>query len=198
MKIKIILCHPNSESLCASIAESLRGTLTAAGHETTNENLYDTDFDPVLRLEELEMVARHEVAPEVLHYQEQIKSVDALVFVYPVWWFDRPALLKGWFDRTFTRGFAFDYGAKGVEGKLGHLKAFVVQVAGGSEGVYQTGNLLEVIQNDMAIGTLGFSGVREVQMYTLMGSASKDRAELGREIATIQDKASEFFKHSDL
>jgi NAD(P)H dehydrogenase (quinone) len=30
-----------------------------------------------------------------------------MVFVYPVWWADCPAKLKGWFDRVLTVGFAY-------------------------------------------------------------------------------------------
>jgi putative NADPH-quinone reductase len=38
---------------------------------------------------------------------DKLQSADALVFVYPTWWFNVPAALKGFFDRTLLPGTAF-------------------------------------------------------------------------------------------
>ena len=38
-----------------------------------------------------------------------IGKADALAFVYPVWWSDCPAKLKGWFDRVLAYGYAYFY-----------------------------------------------------------------------------------------
>lgn len=198
MKTKIILCHPNSKSLCAEIANSIKASLEVSGNRVEIENLYESSFDPVLSLADIELVSRGVAAPEVCEYHAELLSLDAVIFVYPVWWFDRPALLKGWFDRVFCHGFAFDVGAGGPRGKLSHLRSFVVQVAGGPEEVYAQGNLLSVIQSDISIGTLGFCGISPVQVHTLFGSVSRSRDELAHEITEIQSKVSEFFKSADL
>ena len=34
--------------------------------------------------------------------------------VYPTWWYGLPAILKGYFDRVWAPGIAFDIGADGV------------------------------------------------------------------------------------
>ena len=33
---------------------------------------------------------------------------EAIVLVFPTWWFGFPAILKGWFDRVWLPGIAFD------------------------------------------------------------------------------------------
>lgn len=41
--------------------------------------------------------------------QEQISRADQLVFIYPIWWYDAPAILKNWFDVNMSSGFAYRY-----------------------------------------------------------------------------------------
>lgn len=50
--------------------------------------------------------------------QAMITGADELVFVFPVWWFDCPAVMKNWVDRNFTSGFAFRYNPDGKVDKL--------------------------------------------------------------------------------
>lgn len=45
---------------------------------------------------------------DIVYAQEMILWADHLVFVYPTWWGTMPALLKGFLDRVFTPGFAFE------------------------------------------------------------------------------------------
>ena len=39
--------------------------------------------------------------------QEKLAWADTLVVQFPLWWYGMPAILKGWFDRVFVKGFAF-------------------------------------------------------------------------------------------
>jgi putative NADPH-quinone reductase len=44
--------------------------------------------------------------------QEQaarLLAAEALVLVFPTWWFSFPAMLKGWFDRVWAPGTAYDH-----------------------------------------------------------------------------------------
>ena len=50
---------------------------------------------------------RTELEPDLLESQEKIKWADHLVWVFPVWWGGMPAVLKGFIDRVFLPGFAF-------------------------------------------------------------------------------------------
>ncbi|MEM6797640.1 MAG: NAD(P)H-dependent oxidoreductase, partial [Acidobacteriota bacterium] len=47
--------------------------------------------------------------PDLLEIQEAITWASHLVFFYPIWWGEMPALLKGFFDRILLPGFAFKY-----------------------------------------------------------------------------------------
>ena len=41
-------------------------------------------------------------------YDEQLAAAEAIVLVYPAWWHGMPAMLKGYFDRVWLPGVAFD------------------------------------------------------------------------------------------
>jgi putative NADPH-quinone reductase len=40
---------------------------------------------------------------------ERLLAAEAMVLVFPTWWFGFPAILKGWFDRVWAPGFAYDH-----------------------------------------------------------------------------------------
>ena len=88
-----------------------------------------------------------------------------MVFVHPVWWQDRPALLKGWLDRVFADGFAYEIDGSGPKGLLGGKKAGVIQTTGGLlDQDYATDGAKDAIVRSMPDGTLSFCGV-EVLTY---------------------------------
>ncbi|MEK8171985.1 NAD(P)H-dependent oxidoreductase [Streptomyces sp. M19] len=47
--------------------------------------------------------------------QDKLRWADTIVLQFPMWWFGVPAILKGWFDRVFVKGFA--YGVKDADGR---------------------------------------------------------------------------------
>ncbi len=47
------------------------------------------------------------LAEDVILEQNKIERVDCILFLYPVWWSDCPAKLKGWFDRVYSVGYAY-------------------------------------------------------------------------------------------
>jgi len=105
-RILVILGHPDSDSLCSAIAASCVVGAREAGNEVKLISLGDLSFDPVLhkgyaRIQELE--------PDLVAAQEAITWSQHIVFVYPTWWGGMPALLKGFLDRVFLPGFAFQY-----------------------------------------------------------------------------------------
>ena len=57
---------------------------------------------------------------------ELLRSVNGLVFVYPTWWSGPPAVLRGWLERVFVPGVAFDFDARGkVRPGLTHIRRIV-------------------------------------------------------------------------
>jgi NAD(P)H dehydrogenase (quinone) len=105
-RITIVLGHPDSNSYCAAISSAYEQSARNAGHEVRLIQLGALKFDPILHKGYKEIQA---LEPCLVDAQEAITWANHLVFVYPIWWGSMPALLKGFFDRTFLPGFAFKY-----------------------------------------------------------------------------------------
>ncbi len=49
---------------------------------------------------------------DVLAEQTRLGRAEGLIFLFPLWWTDMPAILKGWFDRVWSYGYAYAYSKK--------------------------------------------------------------------------------------
>ena len=105
-KILIINGHPFKESLNFALAEAYKKGAAESGAEIKEINIADLQFNPNLQYGYRK---RTELEPDLLESWEKIKWAEHLVFVFPIWWGGMPAMLKGFFDRLFLPGFAFQY-----------------------------------------------------------------------------------------
>lgn len=110
MKCLLVTAHPLEDSLCADLAGRAAQALAAAGHEVIREDLYAQDFAPALTAaERRSYYAAQYDAALVAAQAERLREAEALVLVFPTWWFGFPAILKGWFDRVWGPGIAYDH-----------------------------------------------------------------------------------------
>ncbi|TBZ40721.1 flavodoxin family protein [Rhizobium leguminosarum bv. viciae] len=114
MRILLVLAHPLEDSFAASVARTAREALEASGHVVDLLDLYREDFDP--RLSEAERRGYFDVPYDTSAVADtvvRLKAADGLILVFPQWWFNFPAILKGFFDRVFAPGVAFSHDAAG-------------------------------------------------------------------------------------
>jgi len=124
MRVLYLYCHPLPESYHGAIRErALRG-LDRAGHDVDLCDLYAEGFDPVMSAEarrDYHDTARNQFGLE--DYIARLRAADAMVVQFPVWSFGPPAMLKGYFDRMFKPGVAFDLSDPArVRQLLGNIK----------------------------------------------------------------------------
>lgn len=111
MKITVLDSHPDEESFCSALAERYATSAETAGHEVRRLVLREMEFDPILHAGYRQS---QKLEPDLIRAQESITWCEHLMIVHPVWWGSMPALLKGFFDRTFLPGWAFKYHENGV------------------------------------------------------------------------------------
>jgi len=129
MQILVIYCHPVAESFAASAHQTVLEALRAGGHKVTDVDLYAENFDPVMsRQDRLDYLNTERNIRPVRKYDEQLATTDAIVLVYPAWWYGMPAMLKGYFDRVWLPGVAFDVTPDGrvVTERLQRIRRIIV------------------------------------------------------------------------
>jgi len=121
MNVLIIYCHPSKESYTYQILKQLKETLKNESIKFEVSDLYEMDFQAEMTEQEYmrEGLLNLDIpiSPDVQKEQEKIENADCIIFLYPVWWSDCPAKLKGWFDRVYSVGYAYGYDKSGKENK---------------------------------------------------------------------------------
>lgn len=109
MRVLVVYCHPCEESFNRAVCDCAIKALNDAGNEVRLLDLYAMGFDPTMRPEEWRDYHTPQVNEmPVAEHLAMVKWAEALVFVYPTWWFGLPAMLKGWCDRVFVPHTTFD------------------------------------------------------------------------------------------
>ena len=109
MRVLYLYCHPVPESYHGALLAVALAGLARAGHEVDLCDLYGEGFDPVLGAAERR--GYHDLPGNrkaVQSYVGRLQRAEAMVVQFPTWCFGPPAMLKGFFDRLFLPGVAFD------------------------------------------------------------------------------------------
>jgi NAD(P)H dehydrogenase (quinone) len=134
VNVLVVHCHPVPESFVTAAYGRVVAGLARAGHEVRTIDLHAEGFDPVLRADEHRRHLEPGAAPELSHHVEALTWCHTIVLVYPTWWSGQPAMLKGWFDRVWVRGVAWDLpeGTNRIRPLLRNVRRLVVVTTHGS------------------------------------------------------------------
>ncbi|GAA4850735.1 NAD(P)H-dependent oxidoreductase [Algivirga pacifica] len=123
MKTTIVFAHPWHGSFNKAILDTITNKLEANSKEYQVIDLNKDNFDPVLREKDLALYAKGQTTDElVIKYQEMLKNTEELIFVFPIWWYDIPAILKGFIDKVMLKDFSYVETKTGLKGLLTHIK----------------------------------------------------------------------------
>ena len=137
MRFLIIFCHPSDESFSAALYHATCNALQKSNHEIKKINLYREKFDPKLSLDEWNSyLTKTEINIKNLkHHVDDLLWAEGLIFIFPTWMYGPPALLKGWLERVWLPGVAFEISSEKQnipKGKLKHIHRFCVVTTSGS------------------------------------------------------------------
>ncbi|BFP43420.1 NAD(P)H-dependent oxidoreductase [Flavobacteriaceae bacterium GF1] len=163
--ILIINGHPDRESFNWAIVKAYGDAARKSSAEVETINLVDLDFDPILKYGYRKP---HPLEPDLETAIEKIKEANHLVWVFPMWWYGVPAVLKGFIDRTFLPGTTFKYQkGKLFPDKLLKGKTARIIVTADTVSWYNNWVMKNPVINQFKKGVLEFCGVKPVKVTYL-------------------------------
>jgi NAD(P)H dehydrogenase (quinone) len=197
MKVLWVFAHPERRSLNGALKDEGLATLDALGHQHRVSDLYamgwkatvDVGDFPAQEPDERLVVPRSSqrahrqgtLSADIVGEQEKLRWADTVVLQFPLWWYGMPAILKGWFDRVFVKGFAYGvtdperagrtlrYG----EGNLAGKRALTVVTTGsppGPPGPRGVNGRLDLVLFPLLHGTLWYSGMTVLPPLAVYGA----------------------------
>lgn len=124
--VLLIQGHPDAGAvhLCRALEEAYAEGVREGGHELRRIDIGTLDFPLLKSQDEWE----HGALPPSLHQaQEDILWSQHIVFFFPLWLGDMPAILKGFLEQVARPGFAFSRdhdhpnGKAGLKGRSGRV-----------------------------------------------------------------------------
>ncbi|EOW6771742.1 NAD(P)H-dependent oxidoreductase [Cronobacter muytjensii] len=162
MHALIVVSHPSEHSLSHSVAHALADGVKSASaqHSVEIADLTREGFNPVFNeADYAAFMKTAPVPPDVAKEQARIDSADALVLVFPVYWWSMPGLLKGWIDRVFANGWAYEERPEGgIVKKLGHLPVHLVGIGGADRKTYEKHDYRQAYHTQIAHGIFDYCG----------------------------------------
>ncbi len=133
-RVLVIHCHPCTDGFIPSALVEVEAGLHAAGAQTRVHDLYREGFVPELSADEHRVHLEPGVADELRTHADDLVWCDTLVLVYPTWWSGQPAMLKGWVDRVWASGVAWDLppGTNRLRPALRNVRRLVAVTSHGS------------------------------------------------------------------
>ncbi|MET3918712.1 NAD(P)H dehydrogenase (quinone) [Variovorax sp. OAS795] len=178
MNILIVFAHPEAASFSGALKDVAIETLQRQGHEVAVSDLYRMGWNPALGPDDfmgerknpdyldLSREQEHAFATDSQHAevkaeQAKVAAADLVLFHFPVWWFSMPAMLKGWVDRVFSRGFAYSAGRKYESGHFKGKRAMLCITTGTASTLYEPNGIdgdLHHVLWPIHNGTLAYTG----------------------------------------
>lgn len=165
MKSVIILAHPYPNSFNHVIKDVVVQALIDK-KEVNVIDLVKDEFDPVLSQEDLRLYMQGQSSdPKVMEYQRDLLDCDDLVLIFPIWWYEVPAILKGFLDKVLLPGFAFDEVENQLVGKLSHIKRLTVISTSEVLSDYMRKEVGNPIEISLMNTTLGVCGIKNDMLW---------------------------------
>ncbi|MDF2869732.1 MAG: putative NADPH-quinone reductase [Anaerocolumna sp.] len=165
----VVFAHPNPKSFGKGILDTVVKASEEKGAAVKVRDLYELGFDPILKPSDFVAFKEGKVPEDIATEQEIIRWADVITFIYPVWWTSLPAILKGYVDRVFSYGFAYEYIDGAPNGLLKGKKALLFSTTGTPDELYAANGMHASMKQTTDQGIFNFSGMEEVS-HTFFGA----------------------------
>lgn len=194
----IVVAHPAEQSFTMALTRAYAAELESLGHSQRICDLYRMGFNPILAETELMPAGPDNPASaDLLQAQEDIRAADAVTVIYPMWWLSMPAMMKGYIDRVFAHGFAYDFQDGALRGLLSGKKSVLITISasplpflvesGGWEAV-------QALQDTQIFGSVGFELLEHLHFGEVLPQLPAATAE--QHLARVRACARQHFRQA--
>lgn len=165
----IVFAHPNPKSFGKAIVDTVVKASEEKGAKVEVRDLYAMGFDPILKPSDFQAFQSGKVPEDIEKEHQCIQWADVITFIHPVWWASQPGMLRGYMDRVFSYGFAYEYVDGKAHGLLTGKKTMVFATTGTASEVYEANGMHQAMKQSLDQGVFNFCGIQEVK-HTFYGA----------------------------
>lgn len=184
--VLIINGHPDKESFNYALSKAYIKGIEKTDSNINHINISELEFNPNL---EYGYRKRTELEPDLCNAIDKIKKADHLVWIFPMWWYGSPAIMKGFIDRTFLPGIAYQpIEGKPLPKKLFKGKSARIIITADTPKWYDFLMMKRPAINQFKKGTLKFCGISPVKVTyisTIKNSSSSFREKWLKKITLL-------------
>ena len=131
MKTTLVLAHPWHGSFNKAILDTITRKLDERSEAYRIIDLNKDKFNPVMEEHDLALFSKGDTTDELVKkYQDILMDTKELIFIFPIWWFDMTAILKGFIDKVMLKNFSYIQTNTGLKGLLTHIeKTYVISTS---------------------------------------------------------------------
>ncbi|XP_039619396.1 NAD(P)H dehydrogenase [quinone] 1 isoform X1 [Polypterus senegalus] len=176
--VLIVFAHQSHSSFNAALKEAAVEAFKKQGCKVMVSDLYELKFNPTATKNDIKGEVKNpdnfsygdetglawkegKLSNDIMEEQKKIKAADLIVFQFPLYWYSVPAILKGWFDRVLTQGFAYTFETLHDNGPFKNKKAMLSFTTGGLKSAYTPKGLngdINIVLWPIQYGVLHFCG----------------------------------------
>lgn len=160
-KILVINGHPVEDSFSKALADSYIEGAESKGYKVEIIQVRKMDFNPNLMFG---YKKRMKMESDVAQAISKIKESDHIVWIFPMWWYSMPAMLKGFIDRTFLPDVAFRSRPGKLPEKLLRGRSSRIIITSDTPRWFDRIYMKSPAINQLRKGTLKFSGINPVKV----------------------------------
>lgn len=174
MRLLTVFSHPFDDKYPAAVMAALHEPFVAAGHSVDVLDLHAEGFDPRFTKADHTHFWGGPVPADIAAFHRRVEEADRLAFVFPVYWWGMPALMKGWIERVFTGGWAYAFGS-GVQDRgqgsptslLGNRPTILIGIGGSGQGTYDKYGYADAMRTQIDVGTFAYCGITDVESHLI-------------------------------
>ncbi len=175
MHILVVIDHPNPNSFSHAAADQFAMGARSVGHTVELADLNVEGFNPTWTQADIDNIE----TPDLTTERARIARADAICLVFPLFWWGMPAMMKGWIDRVWGWGWAYDQ-LDDLEGSLQKSRPGVLLVpAGASSDEIDTQGYRAAMETAWIKGTFGFFGFSPRKLELLCGTQGSAKRRAG-------------------